>query len=266
MGVLNVTPDSYFVPSRHVDVDAAIQRAILLQEEGADIIDIGGESTRPSVNAYGENIEVSVEEELRRVIPVIKGLKGHLQVPISIDTQKAEVAARALDAGASMINDITGFRDHAMRKIAVDSRAEVCVMHMQGVPQTMQVNPRYEQGVIQETIEWLDKQTQLLLEDGVKQDRIMIDPGIGFGKTMQHNLQIIHHIKEYQRLGFRVLVGASRKLFMAKYLQKTSEDLLFATLGINAFLAFSTVDFIRVHDVKAHRDMINILAAINEAK
>ena len=265
MGVLNVTPDSYFAPSRKLSLEDAVSHALALQEQGADIIDIGGESTRPTVKAYGENVDVSVEEEIGRTIPVIKALSATLKVPISIDTIKWQVAEAALEAGASMINDVTGFRDPAMRRLAAQSGAEICVMHMQGTPKTMQQNPHYPQGVVNETLQWLEGQLDLLLQAGVSQNKIIIDPGIGFGKSADHILEILQRIADYKKFGCKVLVGASRKLFMAKLLGKTADELLASTLAVCSYLVLAGVDIIRVHDVKEHRDAVDILSHLQAA-
>jgi dihydropteroate synthase len=256
MAILNITDDSFYSPSRTIDPEKAIQRALLLQEEGADLIDIGAESSRPGAQPIGR------EEELARLLPVLRGIKGVIHIPISVDTTKPDVAEAALSEGVAMINDISGFRDPAMRAIVAKSRCNVCVMHMQGTPATMQQYTDYPEGIIIETKDWLDKQTCLLMHDGVEQARIIIDPGIGFAKSMQGNLTILKNIKTYQDLGFPVLVGASRKSFLSKYLQKTTEELLAATIAVDVYLAMCGISYIRVHDVKEHRDALDIITAI----
>jgi dihydropteroate synthase len=255
MAILNVTDDSFYSPSRVLDPTKAIERALLLQEEGADIIDIGAESSRPGA------LPISEKEELARLLPVLQGLKGTLSIPISIDTTKPAVAKAALLEGVQMINDISGFQDPGMRAVVSKSRALVCVMHMKGTPATMQQHTDYPEGVVYETKEWLDKQTRLLLHDGIEPERIIIDPGIGFGKSMQDNFAILKNIKEYQELGFPILVGASRKSFLSKYLQRPTDELLAATLAVSAYLAFCNIDYVRVHDVRAHRDALNVIQA-----
>ena len=255
MAILNVTDDSFYSPSRVMDPKKAIERAFLLQEEGADIIDIGAESSRPGA------LPISESEELARLLPVLQGIKGKLSIPISVDTTKPAVAKAVLAEGVEMINDIFGFQDPHMRAVVSQSKARVCVMHMKGTPATMQQHTDYPEGVIQETKDWLDKQTRLLIHDGIEPERIIIDPGIGFGKTMQDNFTILKSIKDYQELGFSVLVGASRKSFLSKYLQRPTEELLAATLAVSAYLAFCNIDYIRVHDVRAHRDALDVIQA-----
>jgi dihydropteroate synthase len=255
MAILNVNDDSFYSPSRAMDPKKAIERALLLQEEGADIIDIGAESSRPG------SLPISQEEELARLLPVLKGLKK-LRIPISVDTTKPAVAEAVLSEGVQMINDISGFRDPAMRLVVSKAKCLVCVMHMRGTPATMQQHTDYPEGVVQETMDWLDKQTRLLLHDGVEAASIVIDPGIGFAKTMQDNFTILKNIKKYKELGFPILVGASRKSFLAKYLQKPTDELLVATLAVDVYLALSGVSYVRVHDVRAHRDALDIISAL----
>ena len=310
MGILNCTPDSFFDGGRYFDEKAAIRRGLEMVEEGADIIDIGGESTRPGAK------EVSIEEELRRVIPVIKALKDH---PISIDTCKPEVAEKALEAGATLINDVTGFRQPEMRQIAAEAEVPVCVMHMQGSPRTMQHSPSYPKGVVTELTEWFEKTTQRLLADGVKAEQIILDPGIGFGKTVEHNLEILSNLATFRKLGFPLLIGLSRKSFMSKMINlnfglsssdsedftsqisgfsakvngqrpfakqkstgdvrkipegegekpevqvinKRSIDLLSTSLAINTMCILEGVAIVRVHDIKEHREMIDVIGKLS---
>jgi dihydropteroate synthase len=256
MGIVNVTPDSFYEKARTEKIDQAIARAIALEKQGADIIDIGGESTRPGSES------VSCEEELERVIPVLQGVQGIIQKPISIDTSKPEVAEKAIRYGASMINDVTGFSNERMRKLAAETKAHCCIMHMQKNPKTMQQTPSYPGGVVLEVYDWLDKQTKLCLHDGIEAQNIIIDPGIGFGKTMQDNFTLIHQAKTFMKLGFHVLYGVSRKTFLRKFLQKETDDVLAGTLAANAFLIISGVHIIRVHDVIEHRDMVDVLTQI----
>lgn len=253
MGVLNVTPDSFYDQGQYLSPDLAIARGIKLYEEGADILDIGGESTRPDAEP------VSVEEELKRVIPVIKTLKKEIPIPISVDTMKAEVARAAVDAGAEWINDVSGFRDPDMVKAAADTGAKLCVMHMKGVPKTMQANPSYPNGVVEEIILWF-KNTVLSLESaGVKKKNIIFDPGVCFGKTVEDNYVILHNLQKFKALGFPVLLGLSRKSFMGKVLNKPPEELLPATIAMDALAMRGNVDFIRVHDVEEHRQVAVVM-------
>lgn len=251
MGIVNVTPDSFFDGGK--DIEASVAHALKLADEGADILDIGGESTRPGSEP------VSIEEEFRRVIPVIQELKNNSTLPLSIDTYHPEVAEASVNAGASLINDITGFEDPAMRKIAADYGVTICVMHMQGKPKDMQDNPLYPKGVINELVEWFEKRIELLVKSGISPDKIMLDPGIGFGKTVAHNLEILHNLPRLKAIGFPLLTGISRKSFIGKLINRPPELRLAATIALNTLVVLNQVDVIRVHDVKEHRDAIDIL-------
>ncbi|MBA3721511.1 MAG: dihydropteroate synthase [Parachlamydiaceae bacterium] len=258
MGILNVTPDSCFDQGRWFEPSLAIKRGIEIFQQGADILDIGGESTRPNA------IPVSENDELARVIPVINALHKEIPIPLSIDTMKPKVASAALKAGASFINDVSGFRDPEMRKVASDSGAKICLMHMDQNPQTMQNNPSYLKGIIPFLIEWFDTQINLLLNEGVLEKNIILDPGIGFGKTVDHNVEIVHNLPKFKALGFPVLIGLSRKSFLGKILQKPIySELLPATLAINTIAIQSRVDIIRVHDISEHRDVIDLMYYYN---
>ena len=260
MGILNATPDSFYGKSRFFDVEAAVARGQQIFSEGADIIDIGGESTRPR-NVYNNQDAgpVTVTEELNRVIPVIKQLKPLISIPISIDTMKPEVAAQAVESGAAWINDVSGFRDPAMRAIAASAGTKICVMHMHGDPFTMQLNPHYDEPIMDHLNHWFSDILEKLIKAGVRESNIILDPGIGFGKTVAHNLEIIHNLPKLKSFGFPVLLGISRKSFMSKILNKPPTELLPATLAMNTIAILSHVDFIRVHDVQAHRDVIDLL-------
>ena len=258
MGILNVTPDSYFDQGRHFDPAAAIARGIQICNEGADILDIGGESTRPPAEYQGSD-PVSEQQEIDRVIPVIEALKKEISIPISIDTMKANVAKEAVKAGAMMINDVSGFRDKEMRKMAAEVSLPICVMHMQGTPGTMQENPYYESGVIAEIISWMKERVDLLLHEGVKKENIILDSGIGFGKTVEHNLEIIRNLKSFQELDFPILYGLSRKSFISRIVGRPTAELLAPTVALNTLLIAEGVDIIRVHDVKEHRMVIDTL-------
>lgn len=248
MGILNVTPDSFSDGGRYFDTERAIARGIQMIEEGADLIDVGGESTRP----FSEG--VSIEEELARVIPVIEALRD--RAPISIDTVKPEVADRACQAGASLINDIQGFRNEAMLEVAARHSASICVMHMLGTPKDMQIDPIYPKGVIEEISDFFKDRISAAGRYGVK--NIILDPGIGFGKTVDDNVKILHNLREFKGLGYPLLVGLSRKSFMTKILKKPPEKLLGPTTVMNALIA-KEVDYVRVHDVEAHRDVFSLL-------
>lgn len=260
MGILNVTPDSCFDQGRWFDFSVAIQRGIQIYLEGADWLDIGGESTRPGADP------VSEEEELRRVLPVLQALKKEIPIPISIDTMKAKVAEAALQSGASLINDVSGFRDAGMRQVAADFQCPICVMHMHETPVTMQTNPTYPQGIINFLIDWFKSRIDLLLDSGVKEKQIILDPGIGFGKTVDDNVQIIHHLHEIKALGFPVLIGLSRKSFLGKIIHKSYPDLLPVSLVVNALAVLAQVDIIRVHDISEHRDVIHVMTYLKANK
>lgn len=257
MGILNVTPDSCFDQGRWFDPQVAIQRGIEITQQGADLLDIGGESTRPGARPVTES------EELKRVIPVIRALKEHITIPISIDTRNPKVAEAALEAGAALINDITGFQHPEMKRLAAQSGKEICVMHMQGDPQTMQINPFYEEGIINHLLKWFDLQIESLLEAGVKEHQIILDPGIGFGKTVAHNLEILHNLQNIKALGFPLLLGLSRKSFLGKILNKSYPDLLPATLTVSTLAVLAGVDILRVHDITEHKDLITVMKQIH---
>jgi dihydropteroate synthase len=260
MGILNVTPDSFYDGNRYFDHEVAIKRGVEIYQEGADIIDIGGESTRPG------SVQVNEEEERERVTTVIQNLKTKVPIPLSIDTMKPLVAEAALKAGASLINDVSGFNHPKMREIAAEFNAEVCIMHMLQTPQTMQDAPFYPEGIISHLLSFFDKQITLLIKAGVKENKIIIDPGIGFGKTVADNLEIIHNLQRLKPIGFPLLVGVSRKSFMSKLINKPASDLLNATLTMNTIAILSGADIIRVHDIKEHYDVINLLSHIENCR
>jgi dihydropteroate synthase len=250
MGIVNVTPDSFSDGGRFLDVDAAVAHALRLVADGADLLDIGGESTRP----YSE--PVAADEELRRTLPVVKQLAGQVAVPISIDTSKATVARAAIDAGAEIINDVTGLTgDVAMVPLAVETHAGVCAMHMQGTPQTMQDHPTYAD-VVSEILEYLRARRDALIAAGIGRERICLDPGIGFGKTHEHNITLMSHCGEFHALGCPLLVGHSRKGFLGKLIGDKEADRTNATIGAALSLAVQGVQIVRVHDVRAIREAL----------
>jgi dihydropteroate synthase len=252
MGIVNVTPDSFSDGGRFFDVDAAVAHGVQLAADGADILDIGGESTRPY------SAPVAPDEELRRVIPVVAQLAIQLAIPISIDTSKSTVARAAVDAGAEIINDVTGLEsDPAMVAVAAETSAGACVMHMQGTPQTMQDNPTYGD-VVAEVLEYLRRRRDVLMSAGIAAERICVDPGIGFGKTHEHNLALMAHCFQFHALGCPLLVGHSRKGFLAKIIGDKEADRTNATVGAALSLALQGVQIIRVHDV---RPVLEALAA-----
>jgi dihydropteroate synthase len=251
MGILNVTPDSFSDGGRYDLPELAVEQASLLQEQGASILDIGGESTRPGADP------VTLDEELRRTIPVIQRLARELTVPISIDTTKAEVARQALDAGAQIVNDISGLTfDPQMLDVCREYDAGICLMHIQGTPQTMQLNPAYG-NVVQEVTEFLQQQVDRCLMAGILPERICVDPGIGFGKTADHNLELLRAVPKLQQAIQRpVLIGHSRKRFLSKILGRPVEERLAGTIGVSIALAAAGVDILRIHDVQPVRDAL----------
>jgi dihydropteroate synthase len=255
MGILNVTPDSFYDGGRYSSKDKSIEQGRLLLSQGADILDIGGESSRPNA------LPVTLEEELQRVIPIITVLSYEATAMISIDTTKPEVAKAALEAGATMLNDISGFVNPEMRRLAATSGVPLCLMHMQGNPKTMQLNPSYPMGIINEMLDWFKTRIQLLLDSGIKAHQITIDPGIGFGKTIADNIQIMQNLRQLKALGFPLLVGVSRKSFMSKTLNKGPDKLLAPTLAMNTVALLNGADIIRVHDVAENRAIIDMMTA-----
>jgi dihydropteroate synthase len=252
MGIVNVTPDSFSDGGKFLSHQRAIGHAEQLIEDGADIIDIGGESTRPY------STPVSAVEELERVLPVLQAIAP--RGIVSIDTSKAFVARAALDAGAEVINDITGLASADMLSLALESRAGVCVMHMQGNPQTMQDDPHYAD-VVDDIYRWLEQRRDALLSAGLARERLCLDPGIGFGKTHQHNLTLAANCWRFHELGCPLLVGHSRKGFIGKVLGDKEADRTFGTLGISLALASQGMQILRVHDVKSTREALQLFEA-----
>ncbi len=255
MGILNVTPDSFSDGGRYFESSAAVDRGLELVAAGADLVDIGGESTRPYSAA------VDARTELARVLPVIEALLPHVLVPISIDTSKAAVAREALAAGADLINDVTALTgDARMLDVALESQAGLCVMHMQGTPQTMQENPTYDD-VVSEVFGFLRQQRDRLVAAGISAERIALDPGIGFGKSHQHNLTLAAHAWRLHELGCAMLVGPSRKAFIGKVIGDKQADRTAGTVGVALALAAQGVQVIRVHDVAAVRHALLLFEA-----
>jgi dihydropteroate synthase len=250
MGIVNVTPDSFSDGGAFFDPLHAVDHALQLVEEGADLLDIGGESTRPG------STSIPLEEELRRVIPVIERVAQRVATPISIDTTKAEVARRALAAGAAIVNDISGLtREAAMLSVCAEAKSGVICMHMQGTPQTMQADPRYKD-VLTEITAYLAERISQLEQSGVPRERVVIDPGIGFGKTAAHNLEIVRNISRFRALGRPVLIGHSRKRFLQKLIGRPLDERFAGTLAVSIATALQGVDVLRVHDVRATRDAL----------
>jgi dihydropteroate synthase len=249
MGVLNITPDSFSDGGRYLDPGRALDRALEMQEEGADFIDVGGESSRPRSSAYGEGaVPVTAEEELRRVLPVLRRLAPRITIPLSIDTTKAGVAAQALDAGAVIVNDISGFTfDPEMPATVARAQASAVVMHMQGTPRTMQADPRYTD-LFAEVETHLRSCVERGREAGIRQ--IIVDPGIGFGKRLADNCSLLRDLARFHSLGCPVMVGPSRKAFLGDILQLPVEDRLSGTLAAVVAAILSGAHIVRVHDVR----------------
>jgi dihydropteroate synthase len=255
MGIVNVTPDSFSDGGRFLDVAAAIAHGLALEAEGAAFIDVGGESTRPGADA------VSAQEELRRVMPVIEGLvAGGAAATISIDTSKAEVARAALDAGAAFVNDVTALRDPAMAELVAARGVECCLVHMQGEPRTMQRDPHYGD-VVAEVRDFLAARVEAAVAAGIARERILIDPGIGFGKTVEHNLALLDRLDEIVALGQRVLIGTSRKSFLGPLARRDDEARLAGTIATNVIALLRGASVFRVHDVAAVADALAVAAA-----
>jgi dihydropteroate synthase len=254
MGILNCTPDSISDGGKFTDVNAAVQRGKRMLAEGADIIDVGGESSRPG------SLPVSVEEELARTIPVIKALAREIRVPLSIDTTKAVVARAALDVGATIVNDISALRsDATMMAVAAEFDATVILMHMQGEPRSMQADPHYDD-LIGEIHDFLAHRKEAALRAGIIEDRLILDPGIGFGKRLEDNFELLARLNEFGDLG-AVLVGPSRKAFIGNTLNVPVAERIFGTAGAAAVAVMKGADIIRVHDVKS---MIHVAEIVHQ--
>ena len=269
MGIINVTPDSFsgdgvLAYTSISNSRSKLEKFILYKVEqmikdGADIIDVGAESSRPGAKAIEKN------EEIRRISHCLKVLFKEFRVPVSVDTYKPEVAKAALDLGVSIINDITGLRDLKMRKLISKYEAGVVIMHMKGTPRTMQKNPKYK-SLIDEIISFLSQAVDSAIDSGISQDSIIIDPGIGFGKTLEHNLEIIKNLKEFKVLGKPILLGVSRKSFIGKILNVDPDERIFGTAAAIAISITEGANILRLHDVKQMRDVTNICDAINKKR
>jgi dihydropteroate synthase len=259
MGIVNVTPDSFSgdgLLTKKTSIPGIIKYAQRLVAQGADIIDVGGESSRPQAKS------ISVKEELSRTIPVIERLSGRVKIPISIDTYKPEVARLALESGASIVNDITGLRNPQMIKVIAKTPARIIIMHMKGMPSNMQKNPEYE-CLIEEIIKYLKAAINRAVDSGINKKRIIIDPGIGFGKTAEHNLEILRRLKEFKILGCPILVGPSRKSFIGKILNLPEpQERLVPSMASLAVAVMNGTNIVRVHDVKFAVQAVRITEAI----
>lgn len=256
MGVLNVTPDSFSDGGRFLDTHKAIEHGLKMASEGVAIIDIGAESTRPGAEP------VPADEQIRRVVPVIESICKKINVPISIDTNRSEVAEAALQAGAAIINDITALSDERMGELAAEQQVPVILMHMQGKPENMQIEPKYKD-VVKEVLQFLLERASQAEKFGIPKERILIDPGIGFGKTLEHNLKLLRNIDKFVAAGYRVLVGTSRKSFIGKIIGKENpSDRIFGTAASVALCVAAGVSIVRVHDVKEMIDVLKVANAI----
>ncbi len=256
MGILNVTPDSFSDGKKFLSVDAAVAHAEQMVLDGADIIDVGGESTRPGAEP------VCVKEELRRVIPVVEELVKRISVPISIDTTKPKVAKECLRLGATMLNDVSGLGDLLMHKVAATYNVPVVIMHMRGTPLTMQSNPQYTH-VVSDIAEYLLLRAAIARQAGIAQ--VIIDPGIGFGKNLNDNLQIIHNLSRFQA-SYPILIGVSRKGFIGTLTDRPVEDRLYGTIAAVTACVLNGAHIVRVHDVKECRDAVRVADAIKNGR
>lgn len=260
MGILNVTPDSFSDGGKYLTLESAYARALEMAQDGADIIDIGGESSRPGSRP------VSAKVELQRILPVIKRLVKNIKIPLSVDTYKSEVAEVCLGEGAGIVNDISALRaDQRMAEIVARFQPKVVLMHMQGTPRNMQRKPYYRD-VVGEIYSFLEQRISYAVAHHIKKENIIVDPGIGFGKTLEHNLAILNKIREFKSLGCKVMLGASRKQMLGAILKAEPAQRLFGGLGVAAWADMHGVDILRVHDVKETKEMVTTLSAIKNLK
>jgi dihydropteroate synthase len=255
MGILNVTPDSFSDGGRYAAADAALERAAQMEAEGASIIDVGGQSTRPGALTVDESIE------LGRVVPVIEAIAARSEIAISIDSSRPKVMAAGVAAGACIINDVYALREPGARAVAAEAQAGVCLMHMQGEPRTMQDSPHYND-VVGEVMEFLSQERRACIEAGVASDAIALDPGFGFGKTLEHNLTLLRELRRFTTLDAPLLVGVSRKSVIGKILGKTVHDRLYGGLGLAALAVANGARIIRSHDVAPTLDAVRSVSAV----
>ncbi|MBI2791248.1 MAG: dihydropteroate synthase [Gammaproteobacteria bacterium] len=256
MGIVNVTPDSFYDGGRYYERDQAISHAMQLIREGADIIDIGGESTRPGAKP------VSIDEECDRVIPIIEYLSKETATPISIDSRHTAVMKAALHAGAQIVNDVSGMQDATARELVAKHQVPVCIMHMQGKPETMQHAPIYTD-IIQEVLLFLKNRIELCEKAGILRENIWIDPGFGFGKTLEHNLTLLSNLSSFKQLGCEILVGLSRKSMFGKLLNKPEEQRLHGSIAGTVVACLQGATIIRTHDVSATKDALAVVDALH---
>jgi dihydropteroate synthase len=258
MGVLNVTPDSFSDGGRFVNSEAAVAHALRMVEEGAGLIDVGGESTRPGAQG------VSAQEEIRRVVPVIEALAARTKVPISIDTSKPPVMTAAIRAGATMVNDVRALREPGAIEAAAQTEAAICLMHMQGEPRTMQADPRYGD-VVAEVRDFLRERAEACVAGGIAKNRLVIDPGIGFGKRLEHNLALLAGLPALTSLGWPVLVGVSRKSMFGTLLGRGVEERVAGGVAMATAAVLSGASIVRTHDVAATVDAVKVAIALRDA-
>jgi len=257
MGIVNVTPDSFFDGGRYLDAEAAVAHAVQLVEEGADLLDVGAESTRPGADAVDE------AEERRRALPVVNAVAKAVTVPISIDTSKAAVARAALDAGAVLVNDVTALRgDPAMVDVVARTGAGIVLMHMYGTPRTMQQAPRYDD-VVGEISDFLEERIRFAMAHGIVRRQIILDPGIGFGKLLVHNLTLLAQLRRFEQFDCPLLVGVSQKAFLGQLMDRPLQERQWGTAAAVAMAVDRGAGILRVHDVRAMKDVVQVTAAIN---
>jgi dihydropteroate synthase len=255
MGIVNVTPDSFSDGGRYASTQLAVQHALALVAEGADILDIGGESTRPNA------VPVSLDEELSRVIPVIVELTKQVNIPLSIDTYKPAVMREAIAAGADLVNDVKALQEEGALEAVANTSVGVCLMHMQGNPQTMQIDPNYED-VLREVYDFLQERRDIALASGIAKERILLDPGFGFGKQTIHNITLIQQLDALLALGQPLLVGLSRKAVLGKIVGGDEQQRLYAGIAASVISAMKGASIVRVHDVKATVDALKVVAVV----
>jgi len=259
MGVLNVTPDSFSDGGLFIHPEAALRQGEAMAADGAAIIDVGGESTRPGSDP------ASVDQEAARVVPVVAALRGKVATPVSVDTSKAEVARRALVAGATIVNDVTALRgDPAMAEVVAEAGCPICLMHMLGAPKTMQDDPHYE-NVVDDVLRFLEERLAFAVAAGIREEQVMLDPGIGFGKTVEHNLLLIRHLDRFVALGRPVVLGASRKRFLGAILDAEPQQRLFGTVATTVIGLQAGAAVFRVHDVKPNVEALRVTEAVRSA-
>ena len=259
MGILNVTPDSFSDGGKHTNVSQALDHALRMIDEGATFIDIGGESTRPGAP------NVSLQEELDRTIPVIEAVAKNTACVISIDTSKADVMREAVKAGAGLINDVRALQEPGALQVAAEAQVPVCLMHMQGQPRTMQQSPEYDD-VVNDVGQFLLARTKVCEEAGIAKDKILFDPGYGFGKSLEHNYTLVKHLPSLMKLGYPVLVGMSRKSMIGNLLNRKVDERLAGSISLATIVAQMGAHIIRVHDVKETADAVNIVKMLNSVK